>query len=249
MSSYSTASTSAKSAQSSTTMRKRNRKQKPFTAKVVVVGNMGVGKTSILMRHDGQGFTTQMSSTMGASFVSSKSIHNGREVHLQIWDTAGQERFRSMTHMYLRNTMACILIYDITDRDSFVDLNYWVKEIERADCGPVALFIFGNKLDLAERRSVTETEARAFAEHHNAQFFETSALRDRGIETAMNSIAETILSRIVTHAYQNQQYGISLQTVPGGSKGGPMGDFVVDEGSTSSGKSKDEGSRKCCVIM
>uniref|UniRef100_A0A915E2P7 Ras family protein n=1 Tax=Ditylenchus dipsaci TaxID=166011 RepID=A0A915E2P7_9BILA len=147
-----------------------------------------------------------MSSTLGASFVGAKSNYNGREVELQIWDTAGQERFRSMVPMYLRNSIACILVFDITDRQSFSNLSGWINEIERSDCQPVALFIMANKSDLESRRSVDLVEAKQFAQNHKAHYFETSALTGKGIETAMVHIADCVLRRV-------EQTGLDKQAI------------------------------------
>ncbi|KAF7633931.1 hypothetical protein Mgra_00006669 [Meloidogyne graminicola] len=186
--------------------------QLPLKAKVVMLGNMGVGKTSILLRHDGQGFTSKLSSTQGAFFICSRpKIHDGREVELQIWDTAGQERFRSMVPLYLRNTAAALIVFDITNRQSFKELNCWIKALEHnSEYNHILLFIIGNKSDLSGERKVTEIEAVQFAEEQNAKYFETSALNGRGIETAMQAIAENILLESEQQTCSSSHFGSSF---------------------------------------
>uniref|UniRef100_A0AAF5PZV2 Ras family protein n=1 Tax=Wuchereria bancrofti TaxID=6293 RepID=A0AAF5PZV2_WUCBA len=145
-------------------------------AKIIFVGRSGVGKTSIILRHDGQGFYSKVSPTLGASFISSFLLLDGKSVELQIWDTAGQERYASMLPMYLRNAVAAVIVYDVTDRDSFFEIKKWVNEVERGSTVPVSLFVVGNKLDLESARVVQYREGAQYAEQIGAAFHETSAM-------------------------------------------------------------------------
>ncbi|VIO96202.1 Uncharacterized protein BM_BM12841 [Brugia malayi] len=145
-------------------------------AKIIFVGRSGVGKTSIILRHDGQGFYSKVSPTLGASFISSFLFLDGKNVELQIWDTAGQERYASMLPMYLRNAVAAVIVYDVTDRDSFLEIKKWVNEVERGSTVPVSLFVVGNKLDLESARVVQYHEGAQYAEQIGAAFHETSAM-------------------------------------------------------------------------
>ncbi|CAK5076187.1 unnamed protein product [Meloidogyne enterolobii] len=190
--------------------------QLPLKAKVVMLGNMGVGKTSILLRHDGQGFTSKLSSTQGAFFICSRpKINDGREFELQVWDTAGQERFRSMVPLYLRNTAAALVVFDITDRQSFRELGFWIKVLEHnSEYSNILLFIIGNKSDLNGERKVSVQEAIKFAEEQNAKYFETSALNGRGIETAMQAIAESILIESENRSSSSNYFGSSFNLLP-----------------------------------
>ncbi|KAI6204782.1 hypothetical protein M3Y94_00716600 [Aphelenchoides besseyi] len=170
-------------------------KTKPneFKGKVVMIGNSGVGKTSILLRYDGQGFTSCMSPTLTASFTTAKVKLNDAEVELSIWDTAGQERFKSMLPMYTRKAVAAIFVYDITRYDSFRNLEMWFNEMERNVSTRMVNVIMANKSDLASSRVISETEGREYAASKGAIYFETSALNGRGIETGMRTIAEQLL--------------------------------------------------------
>uniref|UniRef100_A0A0R3RVB7 Ras-related protein Rab-5B n=1 Tax=Elaeophora elaphi TaxID=1147741 RepID=A0A0R3RVB7_9BILA len=164
-------------------------------AKIIFVGKSGVGKTSIILRHDGQGFYSKVSPTLGASFISSFLHLNGKNVELQIWDTAGQERYASMLPMYLRNAVAAVIVYDITDRESFQEIKKWVNEIERGSTVPVSLFIVGNKLDLESARAVQHHEGAQYAEQIGAAFHETSAMNGDGIHRVIIAVAEHLLER------------------------------------------------------
>ncbi|CAD5209059.1 unnamed protein product [Bursaphelenchus xylophilus] len=168
---------------------------KCYRAKVVMVGDSGVGKTSILLRYDGQGFTSCLSQTLGASFISSTIRCIDSNVELNIWDTAGQERFRSMAPLYLRNATAAILVYDITRYETFRNLESWVTELERHAPLDVTKFVMANKSDLEECRVISTEEGREFAERIYATYFETSAMSGRGIESGIKSVAEELLKK------------------------------------------------------
>ncbi|VDK65133.1 unnamed protein product [Onchocerca ochengi] len=164
-------------------------------AKIILVGKSGVGKTSIILRHDGQGFYSKVSPTLGASFISSFFLLDGKSIELQIWDTAGQERYASMLPMYLRNAIAALIVYDITDRESFQEIKKWANEVERGSIIPVSLFVVGNKLDLENARVVQHREGAQYAEQIGAAFHETSAMNGKGIREVITAVAEHLLER------------------------------------------------------
>ncbi|KAM3720326.1 Ras-related protein [Dirofilaria immitis] len=164
-------------------------------AKIILVGRSGVGKTSIILRHNGQGFYDKVSPTLGASFISSFFLLDGKSIELQIWDTAGQERFASMLPMYLRNAAVAVIVYDITDRESFQEIKKWINEVERGSTIPVSLFVVGNKLDLENIRVVQYHEGAQYAERIGAAFYETSAMSGKGIGDVITAVAEHLLER------------------------------------------------------
>ncbi|XP_006460125.1 hypothetical protein AGABI2DRAFT_191893 [Agaricus bisporus var. bisporus H97] len=130
-------------------------------SKIVVMGNSGVGKTSLLHRYTQNRFDPKnTTSTSGAFFVTKKVLVNGLKVRLQLWDTAGQERFRSMAPMYYRGANAALLLYDITNSSTFEDVRGWLQEL-RKNCSPeLIIYIVGAKADLHHRRQVTSDLAR-----------------------------------------------------------------------------------------
>ncbi|XP_046985648.1 ras-related protein Rab-31 [Schistocerca americana] len=155
---------------------------KTIEAKIVVLGAQGVGKTSMVVRYIGKMFSHHISPTIGASFFTCKINIEDTRVKLQVWDTAGQERFRSMAPMYYRNANAALLVFDITQYDSFLSVKSWVKELQRNVDEPMVLSVVGNKIDLSDGRKVSKEEASAYAESIGARYFESSALQDEGIE-------------------------------------------------------------------
>ncbi|KAF7313559.1 hypothetical protein HMN09_00512000 [Mycena chlorophos] len=139
----------------------RSRYEQGIDAKVVIMGNSGVGKTSLLQRYTQNKFEpNNTTSTSGAFFVTKKVYVNGLRVRLQLWDTAGQERFRSMAPMYYRGANAALLLYDITNASTFDDIRGWLEELKK-NCQPeLIIYIVGAKADLASYRQVTPDLAR-----------------------------------------------------------------------------------------
>ena len=145
--------------------------------KVVLVGETGVGKTSIISQFIDQVFEEELQTSTGGSF-SSKEIFfdNGKSLKLEIWDTAGQERYRSLTKIFYKNSSCAILVYDITKKQTFDELkNYWIGQIKESAPKDIMLAVVGNKEDLLDKEQVDENEARDFAKENNALFFSTSA--------------------------------------------------------------------------
>ncbi|OCF45872.1 hypothetical protein I317_00360 [Kwoniella heveanensis CBS 569] len=130
-------------------------------AKVVLLGSQGVGKTSLILRYTTRNFSpTPAPATIGSSLHARKLVHDGVRVKLQIWDTAGQERFRSMAPIYYRGAHVCVLVYDISDRQSFEDVRSWLDELGRTVPKETVIFVVGAKIDLERKRAVTIEEAR-----------------------------------------------------------------------------------------
>ncbi|PNF23386.1 hypothetical protein B7P43_G12942 [Cryptotermes secundus] len=151
-------------------------------AKVVVLGAQGVGKTSMVVRYVGKMFSHHISPTIGASFFTCRLNVEDTRVKLQVWDTAGQERFRSMAPMYYRNANAALIVFDITQYETFDAMKTWVKELQRNVLEPMVLSVVGNKTDLESRRQVTREEALQYAASIGGNYFESSAVNDEGIE-------------------------------------------------------------------
>lgn len=179
---------------------------KSIEAKVVVLGSQGVGKTSVVIRYVGGMFSKAVSPTIGASFFTYKMTLDGYRVKLQVWDTAGQERFRSMAPMYYRKANAAMLVYDITSLESFYDIKDWVKELKKNVDTPIVMCLLGNKADLDTARKVPKDEAAEYAASIEALFFETSALKNTGIEDAFLQVSKQLIKMYET--YPNCGLGI-----------------------------------------
>jgi small GTP-binding protein len=163
--------------------------------KFIVIGSSGVGKTAIVKRLVDGTFTAESQSTIGVEFLATTFEVDGQSIKLQIWDTAGQERFRSIAKAYFRSAVGVILVFDITDRKSFDDLNHWLTDVHQL-CDPNAVVtLIGNKLDLKSQRSITAPEAENYAQLHQLSYYETSALGGDNIEEAFQRTTSAILRR------------------------------------------------------
>ncbi|KAJ4461854.1 putative Ras-related protein RABF2b [Paratrimastix pyriformis] len=157
--------------------------------KVVLLGEVQVGKTSVVLRFTSDSFNSEQESTMGAAF-STKSIELGDKiVRFDIWDTAGQERYHSLAPMYYRDAVAAIVCYDITNVQTFEKAKEWIRELQIN--GTQIICLSGNKCDLPNRQIPTK-DAETYAEDMGCHFFETSALNNSGITEMFMSIAHHI---------------------------------------------------------
>ena len=160
--------------------------------KVVLVGESGVVKTSIITQFIDQTFQEDQQSTTGGTF-STKSVicEGGKILKFEIWDTAGQEKYRSLTTMFYKDANAAVMVYDVTRKESFDEIkNYWSNQIKENSPENIILVIAGNKSDLIEQETVDEEEARNFAKELNAIFISTSAKSSEGINSLFEEIAK-----------------------------------------------------------
>ena len=163
-----------------------------FNYKFIIIGSSGVGKTAIMKKLVENTFSPDAQSTIGVEFDSTTIEVDGQSIKLQIWDTAGQERFRSIAKAYFRNAVGVILVFDITERKTFDDVNIWLNDVKTL-CDPSAVVILiGNKSDLTQTRVVSITEAENFASHHQISYLETSARLGDNIKEAFVKVATTI---------------------------------------------------------
>lgn len=155
---------------------------KTYSFKVVLLGEGCVGKTSLVLRYCENKFNDKHITTLQASFLTKKLNITGKRVNLAIWDTAGQERFHALGPIYYRDSNGAILVYDITDEDSFQKVKNWVKELRKMLGNEICLSIVGNKIDLDKDRHVSVEEAESYAESVGAKHYHTSAKLNKGIE-------------------------------------------------------------------
>ena len=163
-----------------------------YLFKLLLIGDSGVGKSCLLLRFADDTYTESYISTIGVDFKIRTIELDGKTIKLQIWDTAGQERFRTITSSYYRGAHGIIVVYDVTDNESFNNVKQWLHEIDRYACESVNKLLVGNKSDLRHLRAVETDEAMAFAEQHNLAFIETSALDASGVDTAFQRILTEI---------------------------------------------------------
>ncbi|XP_016092123.1 ras-related protein Rab-22A-like [Sinocyclocheilus grahami] len=160
--------------------------------KVCLLGDTGVGKSSIVWRFVEDSFDPNINPTIGASFMT-KTVQYQNELHkFLIWDTAGQERFRALAPMYYRGSAAAIIVYDITKEESFQTLKNWVKELRQHGPPNIVVAIAGNKCDLSDAREVSEKDAKDYADSIHAIFVETSAKNAININEAFIQISQRV---------------------------------------------------------
>ena len=184
-----------------------------YLFKLLLIGNSSVGKSSLLFRFVENVWDDNFVPTIGVDFVNYiiynfyiynqtqklKTLEvNGKKVKLQIWDTAGQERFKNITASYYRGGNGVLVVYDITDRDSFENLNSWLIEIEKNANKNVYKLLIGNKSDLEEKRKVTYQEGKDFATSNGMQFIETSAKTASKVQEAFELLTQEIIKASVT---------------------------------------------------
>ena len=168
------------------------------TIKIILIGNSGVGKTAIINRFDTDKFIKDIPSTISSSFIVKQIEIDGKKLILNIWDTAGQERFKNITASYYRGGNGVLVVYDITDRDSFENLNSWLIEIEKNANKNVYKLLIGNKCDLEDKRKVSFQEGKDFATSNGMQFIETSAKTDTKVKDAFEILTQEIIKASLT---------------------------------------------------
>jgi len=167
-----------------------------IVCKIVLLGETGVGKTSIISRYVHNNFSDVLMSTTGASFATKKlEIDPQHKIKFQIWDTAGQERFRSLAKIFYQNAAVAVLVYDITRRESFDKIkNFWIKEIKENAPSDIILALAGNKSDNYENEVVNLAEGKQLAKEIDAIFQSTSAMLSHGIEELFLNIGQKFIN-------------------------------------------------------
>lgn len=168
--------------------------------KLLIIGDSGVGKSSLLIRFSDNTFSGSYITTIGVDFKIRTVVIRGERVKLQIWDTAGQERFRTITNTYYRGTHGVIVVYDVTNGESFANVKRWLQEIE-SNCDVVNKVLVGNKNDDPYRKVVVTEDAQRFANQMDIQLYETSAKDNINVEEMFLAITEQVLR----HKKQTQQ--------------------------------------------
>ncbi|GFR43691.1 hypothetical protein Agub_g4800 [Astrephomene gubernaculifera] len=160
------------------------------TAKLVLLGEMGSGKSSLVLRYVKGQFFDYQASTVGAAFLT-KTLPE-LNVKFEIWDTAGQERYHSLAPMYYRGAAGAIIVFDITSPDSFVRAKSWVRELQRQGNPAMIMALAGNKADLEMQRAVSTEEAQAYAAENGLYYLETSAKTAANVNQLFEEIARKL---------------------------------------------------------
>ena len=160
--------------------------------KVVLVGDSGVGKTNILLRSLNKEFNQNTKATVGVEFGDINITIDNKIVKGQIWDTAGQERYRAITSAYYRGAHGALIVYDVTQRDTFDSIDKWISDLRSNTDERLVITIIGNKIDLVDKRQVTTEEGQAKAKEKEVAFIETSAFSNKNVFKAFEEILNKI---------------------------------------------------------
>ena len=197
--------------------------------KLIFLGDQGVGKSCILNRFLNDTFTEEYQATIGLDFQSKNIQIENQDIHLLLYDTAGQEKFRSLIPMYTRDANIILLVYDISNRDSFNHLSDWIKDLTNINFNEVIFAIVGNKSDLTGSRAITSEEGKKFADERNFIFQEISAKTGSGFSDLF---------------YKNLFEKIRINFRPGGQQ--PTSEINDIKFNIEQAVNKDEKKRKCC---
>jgi Ras-related protein Rab-5C len=163
--------------------------------KLVLLGDTAVGKSCLVVRFVRDEFFEFQEPTIGAAFLTQSVATGAATVKFEIWDTAGQERYRSLAPMYYRGAAAAIVVYDITNKDSFNGAKSWVKELQRRGDPNAVIALAGNKADLQSKRKIDYQEAQQYAEENGIMHIETSAKNDTNVKSLFHEIAQKLPSQ------------------------------------------------------
>mgnify|MGYP000467496022 CR=1 FL=1 len=160
------------------------------------MGDAGVGKSSLIHRYNTDSFLDKPEATLGTAFFCKVIIRDGSVIKLNIWDTAGQERFKTITSAYYKGSHGVILVYDVTDRESFNNIRNWINETRKHAGTNIVRVLVGNKCDLNENRKVTIKEGQEFTESEKMLFFETSAKAKINIEETFMGLTKLMYEQL-----------------------------------------------------
>jgi len=181
---------------------------------LVLIGDSGVGKSCLLLRFADDKWTDSYISTIGVDFKIRTIELDSKTIKLQIWDTAGQERFRTISSTYYRGAHGIIVVYDVTNKQSFENVQRWLTEIDKYARENVNKLLVGNKADGAEQtlgnpRQVSQSEGKAFADQHSIPFLETSAKTGSFVDTAFLMMAHDIKTKMTATPGNSRETGLS----------------------------------------
>ena len=211
-----------------------------YLYKYIVIGDSFVGKSCIVAKYIHGGFDEEFKTTIGIEFGSKDLTINGKVYRIQIWDTAGQETFRSITRAYYKNSVCSFIVYDVTNRQSFLNVQDWFNECKKQTPKTAMMVLVGNKIDLNNKREVSYEEGENFAKNNSMLFYETSAKNGDNIENMFYESAEIIANKINEGYYDldRENCGIKMGFYP--SEKIVLKDIKSD---------KDNNKKLCCYFI
>jgi Ras-related protein Rab-1A len=176
-----------------------------FIFKVLLLGNSNVGKSSLFLRFVDDIWNDTFVPTIGVDFKIKTFEIDSKKIKMQIWDTAGQERFKNIIASYYRGAHGILLLYDVTDKDSFKNLSNWLIEIEKNASKNVLKVLIGNKSDLEDKRLVSYNQGKEFADTYGLKFIETSAKKNLNVNEAFETLGRELMIASADKKISNQK--------------------------------------------
>ena len=175
--------------------------------KIILIGDTSVGKTNILSRYINDTFSETSKSTVGVELATKVEHYNNKKIKIQIWDTAGQERYKSITTSYYKGAKGAFIVYDITKKESFKNVDKWIKDLKEFGDEDVTILIIGNKCDLEDEREVSIEEVKKKAELFDIGYCETSALKAKNIDYAFQTLIKLVAEKMEKEKNGENKYG------------------------------------------
>ena len=184
--------------------------KKKFEARIITLGDSAVGKTSLILRYSDNYFSSLYLSTAGIdSKIKIIKLENGEDIRVVLTDTAGQERYRNIASNYIKKADGILLVYNITDKDTFEGVKVWIKSIKEESGDSRPIILLGNKSDLNDKRMIKKEVGEDFAENEGIKFYETSCKTGENVEKAINDLVKQIYEK--SHSNPNEKDNNNFQ--------------------------------------
>ena len=181
--------------------------------KLIIIGSVSVGKTSLLIRYATGNFQNILKSTSTPSYIPKTKMVNNKLYEIRLWDTAGQEKYRSLTKIFIKDAKIALLVYAIDDENSFKDLDMWLNIVKEVNNEKIILGIAANKADLYDKAKVTDEQGKQYAKKIGASWSSTSSLQDdNGIDGLVDELLEKYLKIKGNNGNTNENKGITLSS-------------------------------------
>ena len=187
-----------------------NEEEETIQIKAILLGETGVGKTNLANSLVDLRFDPNSKATVNSLYVQKKMNIYGKEFEIRLWDTAGQEQYRALTKLFYQDSKVVVFVYDITNKSSFNELNYWINEIKESLGDEPILGIVGNKSDMEELKEVENDAAEKFAKEHDMKFKSLSIKEDpKSFKTFLRALVKEYLTK---YNYINENNNFELDT-------------------------------------